>query len=108
MSVTSVCLQADVERSLEEICAAEAVADLVRLRDSIAEKVPTTAARTAQNPIVRTENLCRFPLMGRNIDHAPDSGTLREMVCGNYVVRYSIHADAIAILRIWHHFETRD
>lgn len=90
------------------IYSAEAVADLVRLRHFIAEKDPSAAARTAENLIARMENLCRFPLMGRSIDRAPESGTLREMIFGNYVVRYSIHADDVAILRIWHHFEKRD
>lgn len=90
------------------IYSAEAVADLVRLRDFIAEQDPTAAARTAENLIARMENLSLFPLMGRRIDRAPDSGMLREMIFGNYVVRYSIHTDAVAILRVWHHFEKRD
>lgn len=45
------------------IYSAEAVADLVRLRDFIAEQDPTAAARTAQNLIARMENLGRFPLL---------------------------------------------
>lgn len=49
------------------IYSAEAVADLVRLRDFIAEKDPIAAARTAENLIARMENLCRFPLMGNKL-----------------------------------------
>lgn len=27
------------------------------------------------------------------------------MIFGNYVVRYSVHGDSLAVLRIWHHNE---
>jgi plasmid stabilization system protein ParE len=86
----------------------EAVADLVRLRAFIAEKDPSAAARVAEELIARIDNLCLFPHMGRGIGPEPQSDVLREIVFGNYIVRYSVHVEALAILRIWHHYENRE
>lgn len=85
----------------------EAIADLVRLRALIAEKNPSAAARVAEELVARIENLCRFPLMGVEVAHAPQPTKVRDMVFGNYVVRYSVHAEALAVLRVWHHYESR-
>lgn len=78
----------------------KAVADLVRLRAFIAEKDPSAAARIAEKLIARIDNLCLFPHMGRSIGPEPQSDVLREMAFGNYIVRYSVHVEALAILRI--------
>ena len=86
----------------------QAVTDLVRLREFIAEKNPTAASRIAAELIARIDNLSRFPQMGRPVPRAPQPETLRDMVFGRYVIRYSIHAENLIILRIWHHYENRD
>ncbi len=86
----------------------EAVADLVRLRKFIAEKDPSAAAHVAEELVARIENLCLFPHMGVGVTLAPQPEAVRDMVFGNYVVRYSVHTDALAILRIWHHYEHRE
>lgn len=85
----------------------DAVADLVRLRAFIAEKDPSAAARVAQELIARIENLGLFPLMGHSVSQAPQPDVVRDMVFGNYAVRYSVHAEALVVLRIWHHYEDR-
>ena len=86
----------------------EAVADLVRLRAVIAEKDPAAAARVACELIARVENLCRFPYLGYNVALAPQPDTVREIIFGNTIVRYSLHADALVVLRLWHHKEDRE
>ena len=86
----------------------EAVADLVRLRAFIAENDPSAASRVAQELITRIESLCHFPYMGHGVEHSPQPDVLRDMIFGNYVVRYSTHAGALAVLRIWHHYESRE
>jgi plasmid stabilization system protein ParE len=86
----------------------EAVADLVRLREFIAGKDPSAAARVAADLLSRIENLRLFPQMGVAVALAPQPEAVRDMVFGNYVVRYSVHAEALAILRIWHHYEYRE
>ena len=85
----------------------EAVADLVRLRAFIAENDALAAARVAEELIARIENLCLFPRIGVEVDRAPSPAEVRDMVFGNYVVRYSVHGGALAVLRIWHHYEDR-
>ena len=53
------------------------------------------------------EQLRRFPNLGRSVVQAPEAEVVRDMVFGSYVVRYSVHTDAVVILRIWHHYEGR-
>ena len=84
-----------------------AVADLVRLRAFIADKDPAAAARVAGELIARMENLRLFPHMGIEVPRAAQRGVLRDMVFGNYIVRYAAQAESVVVLRIWHHFEDR-
>lgn len=85
----------------------EAVADLVRLRAFIDEKNPSAAARVAEELIARVEVLCTFPNMGIKVEQAPPPADVRDMVFGDYIVRYSVHAQALSVLRLWHHHENR-
>lgn len=84
-----------------------AVTDLVRLREFIAEHDPLAAARIAAELVSRIEKLCLFPEMGRAVDLAPPPKAIRDAIFGNYIIRYSAHAEAVVILRIWHHNEDR-
>ena len=83
----------------------EAVADLARLRDFIADNDPTAAACVAADLIARIDGLCAFPEMGRSISQAPEPDSIRDFIFGKYIVRYTVHGSALVILRIWHHFE---
>jgi plasmid stabilization system protein ParE len=49
--------------------------------------------------------LLEFPKLGTPVELAPTPESLRDMVFGKYVVRYSVHATAIIILRVWHELE---
>lgn len=89
------------------VYAEEAVADLIRLRVFIAEKDPSAAARVASELIGRLENIRLFPEMGRVVALAPEPQSVRDAVFGKYVVRYVAQAQAVVILRIWHHYESR-
>ncbi len=83
----------------------EAVADLARLREFIADNNPDAAARIAADLIARIDHLCAFPKMGRGVSSAPDPEMVRDFIFGKYVVRYLVSDQAIVILRIWHHYE---
>lgn len=85
----------------------EAIAGLVRLRQFIAEENPAAAARIAAGLVTRIEQLSQFPHMGAVVGQAPPPADVRDVVFGNHVVRYSVHREALAILRIWHHYEDR-
>ena len=86
---------------------AEAVADLNRLRAFIAEKAPAAAQRVGQELVQRLEALRSFPTMGRSGELAPEPNSIRDAVFGNYIVRYSVHLEAVVVLRVWHHHEHR-
>ena len=85
----------------------EAIADLVRLREFIAEHNPSAAARIAQELVERIEHLRRFPELGHRVLHAADAECVRDAVFGRYVVRYLAQGKTIAVLRIWHGLESR-
>ena len=80
----------------------EAIDDLKRLREFIAEHNPTAAARIASELVGKIDLLPDFPKMGTPVEIAPVPDSVRDMVFGKYVVRYSVHASAIIILRVWH------
>jgi plasmid stabilization system protein ParE len=78
---------------------ASATRDLRRLRDFIAEHDPATAARVSKR-LGRAIRLLRDqPALGKEVEELPD---VRELVAGDYVVRYTVRGDAIVILRVWH------
>ena len=85
----------------------EAVADLIRLRQFIADHDPSAAARVAADLLARIDNLCSFPEIGRPVSQAPQPDTVRDFIFGKYVVRYTLHEHALVVLRIWHHYENR-
>lgn len=85
----------------------EAIEDLQRLRDFIANNNPLSAQRIAQELINRILGLQSMPLMGRTVSSAPDPEVIRDMVFGKYTVRYAVHAQTLAILKIWHHYENQ-
>ena len=83
----------------------EAVQDLVRLREFIAEKDPAAAARIGAELVGRIEQLLTFPEMGRSVPQSPEPGAVRDFVFGSYIVRYTVHTSALAVLRVWHQLE---
>jgi len=83
----------------------EAIEDLKRLREFIAVHNPAAAARIASELVSKIELLPDFPKMGTPVEMAPVPDSVRDMVFGKYVVRYSVHASAIIILRVWHGLE---
>lgn len=83
----------------------EAIEDLKRLREFIAVHNPTAATRIASELVGKIELLPDFPKMGTPVEIAPVPGSIRDMIFGKYVVRYSAHASVIIILRVWHSLE---
>lgn len=87
--------------------AAEAIQDLERLREFIAEKNPEAAERISLQLLKGIENLKQFPRLGIEVPRAPDPKRVRDLAFDRYIVRYLILDAAIYILRIWHHKEDR-
>ena len=83
----------------------DAIEDLKRLREFIAVHNPTAASKIAAELIAKMELLPAFPTMGTPVQMAPVPDIIRDMVFGKYVVRYSVHASAVIVLRVWHELE---
>jgi len=84
-----------------------AVNDLIRLRSFIEEKNPVAAARIAEELVRRIESLLQYPEVGHAVALAPEPNSIRDMVFGDYVVRYVPRGEVLIVLRIWHHYESR-
>jgi plasmid stabilization system protein ParE len=86
---------------------ADAVEDLIRVREFIAEHDPRAAERVSKQLIQGIERLTDQPLLGRPVRLAPDPRSIRDLVLGDYIVRYmpAENRIRILILRIWHHRE---
>ena len=78
--------------------------DLMRLRDFIAEKNPAAAGRISQRLLTSIKRLVDQPQMGVTVEELP--GT-RDLIVGDYIVRYFLTEDEIYVLRIWHSREAR-
>lgn len=81
------------------------IADLERLREFIAKNNPEAAERMSLRLRQLIGNLILHPDMGRPVPELPN---VRELVAGNYVVRYMPEEDTVVILRVWHGKEYRD
>lgn len=86
----------------------EAILDLRRLRDFIAQNDPAAARRIGVELVQRMESLLQFPRIGRPVELAPEPASIRDAVFGSYIVRYSVHTESVIILRVWHHYEDRE
>jgi len=82
-----------------------AVQDLIRLREFIAVHNPKAVERISLRLRQAIAKLVLHPDIGRSI---PEFESVRELVAGDYVVRYLRLEDVILILRIWHGKEFRD
>lgn len=83
----------------------KAIEDLKRLREFIAVHNPEAARRIASELVSRVELLLESPKMGSPVGLAPQPDSIRDMVFGKYIVRYSLHQQTIIILRVWHGLE---
>lgn len=95
---------------MKHVYSTEALADLKRLRDFVADKNPSAASRVSKRLREGIALLRQQPRMGRRVNRSPGQlapEELRDWVVGPYLVRYLILPDAVAILRIWHGKEDR-
>lgn len=83
----------------------ESIEDLNRLRDFIKTENPDAAQRTAGLLLEGVKKLKQFPQIGIEVSQAPNPKLIRDLILGNYIVRYLILDKTIYILRAWHHKE---
>ncbi|MDD1421908.1 type II toxin-antitoxin system RelE/ParE family toxin [Dolichospermum sp. ST_sed1] len=82
-----------------------AIQDLIRLREFIAVHNPKAAERISLRLRQAIAKIVLHPDIGRSVSEFEN---VRELVAGDYVVRYLRLEDVIFILRIWHGKEFRD
>lgn len=82
----------------------QALDDLVRLREFIAEKNPAAAIHISEQLIESIDRLRDQPDLGSRVESL--SG-VREWVARDYVVHYLLLTDTLIILQIWHGREDR-
>ena len=85
----------------------EAIGDLIRLREFIATKNSEVAQKIAKLIRKGISQLKTFPYLGVEVEQAPNPEVIRDLIIGNYIARYLIHAKQIYILRVWHYKEER-
>lgn len=82
----------------------QAVDDIVRLREFIAEKNPKAAKRISAQLIDHIERLMDQRQLGHVLEALPD---VHEWVARDYVVHYLVSEQKLIILQIWHGKEDR-
>lgn len=83
---------------------AVALNDLKRLRHFIAVKNPDAAKRYSARLQKSIKRLVDHPEMGRAIEEPVG---VRELVAGDYVVRYLVKTETVYILKVYHEKEDR-
>lgn len=78
---------------------ASAIEDLIKLRELIALSNPQAAERTSVLLQQAIAKLALYPDMGSPVEELE---SVRELVAGNYVIRYLRSDEEIIVLRIWH------
>ncbi|NJL11098.1 MAG: type II toxin-antitoxin system RelE/ParE family toxin [Calothrix sp. SM1_7_51] len=84
---------------------ASAIQDLIRLREFITVNNPKAAERMSLRLQQAIGKLALFPDIGHLVEELEG---VRELVAGNYIVRYLRSDEEIFVLRIWHGKEYRD
>ncbi|MCK5479293.1 MAG: type II toxin-antitoxin system RelE/ParE family toxin [Methylococcales bacterium] len=85
----------------------ESIDDLKRLREFIEVKNPLSAQHVAVSILKGISQLKQFPYLGIEVQFAPNPEMVRDLIIGNYIVRYLVRPKRIDILRVWHHKENR-
>ena len=85
----------------------ESISDLTRLREFIEVKNSLSAQRVAISILKGINQLNQFPYLGTEVSLAPNPEMVRDLIIGNYIVRYLVRPKRIDILRVWHHKENR-
>jgi len=85
----------------------ESINDLTRLREFIEVKNSLSASRVANSILKGISQLNQFPYLGTEVKLAPNPEMIRDLIVGNYIIRYLVRPKRIDILRVWHHKENR-
>ncbi|MEA3303803.1 MAG: type II toxin-antitoxin system RelE/ParE family toxin [Pseudomonadota bacterium] len=85
----------------------ESIEDLRRLREFIDIKNPMAAQKAAASILKGIKQLKSVPYLGIEVPQAPNPEMIRDLIIGNYIVRYLVNSEEVYVLRVWHHQEDR-
>lgn len=77
----------------------KALKDLHRLKAFIAKKNPIAAVKYINRLRKVIRQLVAQPELGKAVEGEP---LARELIAGDYIVRYAIRGEFVYILKIWH------
>jgi len=83
---------------------ATALKDLHRLKEFISKKNPLAATKYINQLLKVIRQLLIQPKLGKVLDEEP---LVRQLMAGDYIVRYAVRDELIYILKIWHGKEER-
>lgn len=78
---------------------ATALQDLHRLKEFITKNNPIAAIKYIDRLLKLIHQLLNQPELGKELEDEP---LARQLVAGDYIVRYAIRGETIYILKIWH------
>ena len=78
--------------------------DLVRLKDFLAAKNPGAAGRVSQELREAISKITEHPYIGVSVENTAD---IKDLMRGDYIVRYLVRHEEVCVLRIWHGREDR-
>ena len=82
----------------------ESISDLEHLKKFVEQNSSDAANRIAKNILSGISKLKEFPNLGIKVKKAK-SDMIRDLIFGDYIIRYLVLKETIHILRIWHHKE---
>ena len=82
----------------------ESVEDLEPLRKFVKQNNPGAANRIAKYLLTGIAKLKVFPNLGIVVKKA-QSDMIRDLILGEYIIRYLVLKETIHILKVWHHKE---
>ncbi len=68
---------------------------------------PLAAQSEAASLLTSIGQLKTFPYLDVEVKQAPDPAIVRDLLVGQYTVRYLTRPEKIDIFRVWHHKEDR-
>ena len=83
---------------------ATALKDLHRLKEFIAIKNPVAGTKYIDRLLKAIRQLLSQPKLGKEREDEP---LARQLIAGDYIVRYAIRGETIYVLKIWHGKEDR-
>lgn len=84
----------------------EAISDLGRLYDFLADINPSAAAKLFSALTTAPERLLEHPRLGERVErYLPRE--VRRLIIGRYEMRYEVAGSVIKVVRLWHTREDR-